>query len=415
MGAHSLFRNPALLRSVNQRPLYNETSRLFRGMHLRLPIGECNGDAIHQCYMVKEGDDLAQVAQRFGSSKAYLLEINADVLAKDESLVAGMIITVMIPHAAPKLPCTPAPTATLPASSSPSSTPAWDCYTVQPGDMLTDIAIKHKVVPTRLCEWNNLSNCSFLEVGQVLAVPTPTEKGGTLLSCEPMEGVYDCWTNTVDPTNPIVFDDVPGYVGMTWTSAYDKFKAINAFVILPGGPPLIWPGMTVKLPRRRCLPTESTDCVTFDAFQSVNSMSSSGNDFFNFEQIKHLDDNFGWFSHIFSSATNAANTPIVFPTDSTGLNSSFGSKFGCGWINQWCSTNDPGQSYCPQCVSSEGLDSYFCYKVKYNDTIDLLGDTFGVPSQQLCAYNGMKNCSCLSAEGSWLKVPRLASSPPPHA
>jgi hypothetical protein len=48
---------------------------------------------------------------------------------------------------------------------------------------------------------------------------------------------------------------------------------------------------------------------------------------------------------------------------------------------------------------------HFCYKVVFGDTLEAIGDQFGIPWETLCFYNDMTNCQCLFAEDTYLKIP----------
>ena len=84
----------------------------------------------------------------------------------------------------------------------------------------------------------------------------------------------------------------------------------------------------------------------------------------------------------------------------------------CTSVNPWCAAGEPtpsgaDYSYCPQASIVPGKQ--FAYKVRYNDTLDDLDARFGFKQGELCAYNGIKNCSCLSTEGAWLAIPNVAN------
>src|SRR5206468_1846296 len=48
-------------------------------------------------------------------------------------------------------------------------------YTVQPGDTLNDVAVRHGVSPAELIRANDLANGDELQIGQVLRLPNGVE------------------------------------------------------------------------------------------------------------------------------------------------------------------------------------------------------------------------------------------------
>ena len=58
---------------------------------------------------------------------------------------------------------------------------------------------------------------------------------------------------------------------------------------------------------------------------------------------------------------------------------------------------------CPACALVPG--KHFCYKVASGDTLEAIGNHFGIGWQELCFYNDMTNCGCLFAEDTYLKIP----------
>ena len=80
----------------------------------------------------------------------------------------------------------------------------------------------------------------------------------------------------------------------------------------------------------------------------------------------------------------------------------------CGPVNGYCvnsSKHDAAGVY-DYCVrANDTLGETFPYKVRLNDTFDLLDERFGLNQGTLCRLNNVQNCSCLSAEISWVAVP----------
>ena len=84
----------------------------------------------------------------------------------------------------------------------------------------------------------------------------------------------------------------------------------------------------------------------------------------------------------------------------------------CSFVNKWCEAGEPKPapgatwSYCPSAAIVPGTN--FAYKVRFNDTLDDLDTRFGFTEGTLCRFNAVKNCSCLSTDGAWLKIPVVA-------
>jgi hypothetical protein len=57
----------------------------------------------------------------------------------------------------------------------------------------------------------------------------------------------------------------------------------------------------------------------------------------------------------------------------------------------------------PPCEAKPG--SHWCYKVYYGESLWSIGEAFGLDWKALCKSNEMKDCSCLFAEDTFLKMP----------
>merc|ERR1712054_472356 len=91
-----------------------------------------------------------------------------------ESIVAGMEIRVPRRHKLPPVPCQEVPG-------------IWGCYAVQAGDTMFTIARKIGADPYLLCHFNQVINCSMIDVGQKLAYLAGR-------GCTPRPGAWNCWT-----------------------------------------------------------------------------------------------------------------------------------------------------------------------------------------------------------------------------
>jgi len=111
-------------------------------------------------YVVRKGDTLSAIAQRFGVSLAALESANPSI--DPDRLTIGMKITIPSTRAAQ-------PTAT--ATSAAGSAPAKQVYVVQAGDTLTRIAIQFGVTEADLVAANPGLNPNQITVGQRLVIP----------------------------------------------------------------------------------------------------------------------------------------------------------------------------------------------------------------------------------------------------
>jgi hypothetical protein len=160
--------------------------------------------------------------------------------------------------------------------------------------------------------------------------------------------------------------------------------ASNSFVSNDG---MIWPGMSVKRPLRRCVPGRDYECL-------AGYLPRWTDEYFNKVTIKYVEDNYNWDGYDVPYEQQLHKWPMS-STATTAYH-------GCDPGYPACSPDDPGTSYCPQCIPIPNVN--FCYKVHVNDTIHDLAARFHVDEGKLCELNQMKNCSCLSTEGSWLKI-----------
>jgi hypothetical protein len=427
--------------------------------------------SFHQCFAVTAATaaagalgtppSLDDFAVQHSSTAAEVLAVNFDVLSNNAVLVVGMVLSV--PRVQPEPPvagCDPSAT---------SSNSYWFCYTVKSGDCPWTIAQKFGVHPLQLCKWNSIDNCeqhreqpqAIITVGQVLALP-----GALSLKCTAVPGQIACWAYTgYQPSQKAISDD-PSVFSLCFfyfDSAYsgggycmedkamvDILTGLNAWAT----PDLnVWIGMTgLAMPLRRCLPTRELECVTYDEGHSAILTHITGGNcpdgrpvgddgcFFLSDTIRLTGENDYWWGNrapyvvppyvdvngttsglAFATSSGTwddgappPDAPMQWPTDTVAV----------GWpgcpdyrpaINKWCETGEPEPgkgvpSYCPSASVVPG--SHFAYKVSYGDTMDDLDKRFGFDEGTLCSFNSMRNCSCLSTGGSWLKIPAYGTPPP---
>lgn len=115
-------------------------------------------------HIVQRGESLAAIARRYGLTVADL--VSANRMSNANSLQAGTLLRVAD---AP-----PPPPGVM--SSGSSSAPG--TYTIQRGDTLSSIALRHGTTITTLVRENNLTDPNRIFAGQRLSVPGASSAGG---------------------------------------------------------------------------------------------------------------------------------------------------------------------------------------------------------------------------------------------
>ena len=132
-------------------------------------------------YVVKSGNSLAWIAQKYGVSVQALAAANS--IHNVNIIYVGQVLTIpgCSTSPAPTATATPAVTATpVPtATSAPTATPGMMMpmtYTVKPGDSLSAIAAHFGVNVHYLAQVNGIWNINFIYVGQVVVIPGDGQK-----------------------------------------------------------------------------------------------------------------------------------------------------------------------------------------------------------------------------------------------
>lgn len=144
-------------------------------------------------YTVVAGDTMFSLARRFGTDVATLAALNG--ISNPNQLAVGQVLTIpsqatAAPTATSGPTTTPGPTSTAgpTATTAPTatSTPTGNTtYVVQPGDTLSQIALKFNTTFQEIALLNGLDNPNLIIVGQTLiihkgsAAPTPTPTATT--------------------------------------------------------------------------------------------------------------------------------------------------------------------------------------------------------------------------------------------
>ncbi|MDQ8201615.1 LysM peptidoglycan-binding domain-containing protein [Pelagicoccus sp. SDUM812003] len=136
------------IKAANNIPNAN---RLQVGQALVIPGVQSEGPANGLSYTIRSGDNLSDIAKRFGVSLSDIKSANR--LINPNKLVVGQ--TIVIPGAS-------APIASAQISS----------YTIQKGDNLSDIAQRFGVSLAQLKAANNISDADLISVGQTLSIPS---------------------------------------------------------------------------------------------------------------------------------------------------------------------------------------------------------------------------------------------------
>ncbi len=131
--------------------------------------------ATGQVYIVRLGDTLFKIAQRFNLTTRQLAEANG--ITNPALIYEGQSLTIPGVTSSEATPV-PAQATTVPTASPTVS----GTYTVQVGDTLFKIAVRFKTTTAALISLNNLSNPNIIYVGQTLKVPA---EGETVLPATP--------------------------------------------------------------------------------------------------------------------------------------------------------------------------------------------------------------------------------------
>ncbi|MCA0452861.1 MAG: LysM peptidoglycan-binding domain-containing protein [Chloroflexi bacterium] len=126
--------------------------------------------ATGQVYIVRLGDTLFKIAQRFNVTTSQLAEANG--ITNPALIYEGQSLTI------PGVPAAqPTTTSSQPTSAPTAEPPTSGTYTVQVGDTLFKIAVRFNTTTAALINLNGLSNPNIIYVGQTLKVPAAGETG----------------------------------------------------------------------------------------------------------------------------------------------------------------------------------------------------------------------------------------------
>jgi LysM repeat protein len=128
------------------------TNLIYVGQRLTIPGSGAVPGQSDSYHVVSQGDTLSAIARRFGTTTQALVQANA--LASADMIYVGQ--RLVIPGGGST---TPAPTGTT------------GYYTVQPGDNVSKIAVRHGVTAWAIVQANHLANANFIYVGQRLVIP----------------------------------------------------------------------------------------------------------------------------------------------------------------------------------------------------------------------------------------------------
>ncbi len=130
---------------------------LYVGQSLTIPGTGSTSTQGNSYYVVTAGDTLSGIAARHGTTTQTLVQANG--LASANLIYVGQ--RLVIPGGG-----------STPSSSSPStSSSTTGYYTVQAGDTVSSIAVRHGVTAWSIVQANHLANANFIYVGQRLVIP----------------------------------------------------------------------------------------------------------------------------------------------------------------------------------------------------------------------------------------------------
>lgn len=163
------------------------------GQKLAIPVGggseQGGGGASRVVHIVKTGDTLAEIAARYGTTVAAIMELND--IEKPSLIYAGTPLTVDGPKQS-----TNGGDASSATKDEPSQAATETTHTVKAGETLGDIAGKYGVSANAIAKLNNLDNPNRIRVGQKLRIPegstqTPEANGPSFLCPVPNSTFLD--------------------------------------------------------------------------------------------------------------------------------------------------------------------------------------------------------------------------------
>jgi LysM repeat protein len=128
-------------------------------------------------YTVQEGDNLSNIATKFGTDLLTLLALNPDI--DPTTLIINVGQKILVPPPNMQLPTATAVSPSVPAGTLIS-------YTVMPGDTLGAIAIRFNSTVEAIVKENKLANANDISAGKIIkipvniATPVPTATVGTV-------------------------------------------------------------------------------------------------------------------------------------------------------------------------------------------------------------------------------------------
>ncbi len=133
------------------------------------PVVSVQPPADHKEYVVLPGDIISRIAQRTGVSVAEIIELNR--LSDPNRITVGQ--TLLLPaHARISAPATsPSVEASAPPVTAPLAGGSAATYEVQPGDVLSRVALRYGVSMAAIMQANQLADPNHIRVGQKLIIP----------------------------------------------------------------------------------------------------------------------------------------------------------------------------------------------------------------------------------------------------
>ena len=190
-------------------------------------------------YIVKNGDTLSKIAQKFGTTYKELARING--ISNPNLIKVGQVLK-------------------LPYSSFSSSSSTF--YTVVSGDTLGKIAQKFGTSYQELARINGISDPNFIQVGQVLKIPSSNSYNNSYSFSVP---------NPSSSSNfyTVVSGDTLSKIAQKFGTSYQEIALINGI----SNPDLIQVGQVLKIPGSNY--SNNTHSSSFNNSSSNSNKSNS--------------------------------------------------------------------------------------------------------------------------------------------
>jgi membrane-bound lytic murein transglycosylase D len=153
------------------------TSEDFMSQYAQIPQNDQDNWVRHR---VRSGETLASIARRYGTTLAAIMDVPENNLKNKTRVKVGQFLMIPVPQGGAQLASNESTVSQT--SSDPSGDLNHLTYKVRKGDFLGKISKKYGVSVAKLCQWNQLSTKSTLQVGQLLDIWVSDDNSDSIVS-----------------------------------------------------------------------------------------------------------------------------------------------------------------------------------------------------------------------------------------